>query len=62
MKIADLAVARQLDMIIHSYPQNVYWLVEVMVGVVLPIILLSILKVRQNRAGLFGTALLVIGG
>ncbi len=62
MKIADLAVARQLDMIIHSYPQNVYWLVEVIVGVVLPIILFSIPKVRQNRTGLFGTALLVIGG
>lgn len=62
MKIADLAVAGQLDMIVNSYPQNVYWLVEVIVGVVLPIILLSIPKVRQNRAGLFVTALLVIGG
>ncbi len=62
MKIADLAVAGQLDMIVNSYPQNVYWLVEVIVGVVLPIILLSIPKVRQNRGGLFGTALLVIGG
>ncbi|OGO03763.1 MAG: hypothetical protein A2Y72_04030 [Chloroflexi bacterium RBG_13_53_26] len=62
MKIADLAVAGQLDMIVNSYPQNVYWLVEVIVGVVLPIILFSIPKVRQNRAGLFGTALLVIGG
>jgi Ni/Fe-hydrogenase subunit HybB-like protein len=62
MKIADLAVAGQLDMIVNSYPQNVYWLVEVIVGVVLPIILFSIPKVRQNRAALFGTALLVIGG
>jgi Ni/Fe-hydrogenase subunit HybB-like protein len=62
MKIVDLAVAGELDLIINSYPQNVYWLVEVIVGVVLPIILFSIPKVRENRAGLFGTALLVIGG
>ncbi len=62
MKIVDLAVAGQLDLIINSYPQNVYWLVEVIVGVVLPIILFSIPKVRQNKVGLFGTALLVIGG
>jgi Ni/Fe-hydrogenase subunit HybB-like protein len=62
MKLADLAVAGQLDMIVNSYPQNVYWLIEVIVGVVLPIILLSIPKVRENRAGLFGSALLVIGG
>jgi len=62
MKLADLAVAGQLDMIANSYPQNVYWLIEVIVGVVLPIILLSIPKVRENRAGLFGSSLLVIGG
>ena len=62
MKLADLAVAGQLDMIANSYPQNVYWLIEVIVGVVLPIVLLSIPKVRENRASLFGSALLVIGG
>ncbi len=62
MKIADLAVAGQLDMIVNSYPQNVYWLVEVIVGVVLPIILFSIPSIRNSRAGLFGTALLVVGG
>lgn len=62
MKIVDVAVAGELDMIVNSYPQNVYWLVEVVVGVVLPIILLSIPKVRENRASLFGAALLVVGG
>jgi Ni/Fe-hydrogenase subunit HybB-like protein len=62
MKIVDVAVAGELDMIANSYPQNVYWLIEVIVGVVLPIILLSIPKVRENRAGLFGSALLVVGG
>lgn len=62
MKVADLAVAGQLDMIVKSHPQNVYWLVEVIVGVVLPIVLFSIPSVRRSRAGLFGTALLVVGG
>ncbi|MBM4444991.1 MAG: Ni/Fe-hydrogenase cytochrome b subunit [Chloroflexi bacterium] len=62
MKLADLAAAGQLDMIVNSYPQNVYWLAEVIVGVVLPMVLFSIPKIRNNRAGLFGTALLVIGG
>src|SRR4030042_595406 len=62
MKIVDVAVAGELDMIVNSYPQNVYWLVGVVAGVGLPIVLLSLPKVRENRAGLFGSALLVIGG
>ena len=62
MKVAAIAAAGNLDMIANHYPQNVYWLVEIIGGVVLPIILFSIPKVRQSRAGLFGSALLVICG
>ena len=61
MKLADLAVAGQFDLL-SEYPENAYWLAEVVGGVVLPMVLLSIRKVRENKWALFGSALLVIGG
>jgi len=61
MKLADLGVAGQFGLL-SEYPENVYWFVEVVGGVVLPMILLSMRKVRENKWALFGSALLVIGG
>ncbi len=61
MKLADLAVAGQFNLL-SNYPENVYWFAEVLGGVVLPMILLSMRKVRENKWALFGSALLVIGG
>jgi len=61
MKLVDLAVAGQFGLL-SEYPVNVYWLVEVIGGVVLPIILLSIPRIREHRWALFGSSLLVIGG
>jgi Ni/Fe-hydrogenase subunit HybB-like protein len=60
MRLADMAVAGHFGMIIHSYPQNIYWLIEIIGGVVLPIILFNIPKVQQSKRGMFITALLYI--
>jgi Ni/Fe-hydrogenase subunit HybB-like protein len=62
MKILDVAIAGDLGLIASSYPENVFWLVEVLLGVVLPMVLLSIPRIRENKWPLFGSALLVIGG
>ena len=60
MRLADMAVAGHFGMIIHSYPQNIYWLIEIVGGVVLPIILFNIPKVQQSKKGMFIAALLYI--
>ncbi len=60
MRLADMAVAGHFGMIIHSYPKNIYWLIEIIGGVVLPIILFNIPKVQQSKKGMFIAALLYI--
>jgi Ni/Fe-hydrogenase subunit HybB-like protein len=60
MRLADMAVAGHFGMIIHSYPQNIYWLIEIVGGVVLPIILFNIPKVQKSKKGMFIAALLYI--
>jgi Ni/Fe-hydrogenase subunit HybB-like protein len=55
-----MAVAGHFGMIIHSYPQNIYWLIEIIGGVVLPIILFNIPKVQKSKKGMFIAALLYI--
>jgi Ni/Fe-hydrogenase subunit HybB-like protein len=60
MRLADMAVAGHFGMIIHSYPQNIYWLIEIIGGVVLPIVLFNIPKVQKSKKGMFIAALLYI--
>jgi Ni/Fe-hydrogenase subunit HybB-like protein len=60
MRLADMAVAGHFGMIIDSYPQNIYWLIEIVGGVVLPIILFNIPKVQKSKKGMFIAALLYI--
>lgn len=60
MRLADLAVAGQFGMLFNRYPQNIYWWIEILGGVVLPIILFNIPKVQQSRKGMFTAALLYI--
>lgn len=62
MRIADVAIGGKVGLLASSYPENVFWLVEILLGVALPMVLLSIPKIRENRWPLFGSALLVIGG
>jgi len=60
MRLADLAVAGQLGMLFTRYPQNIYWWIEIGLGVVLPIILFNIPKVQQSGKGMFIAAVLYI--
>jgi Ni/Fe-hydrogenase subunit HybB-like protein len=62
LRIAELVVSGELGMIFSETPLNILWWVEILGGVVLPIILFSRVSVRESKAKLFGAALLVVGG
>jgi Ni/Fe-hydrogenase subunit HybB-like protein len=62
VKLADLLVAGEFGLIFTSGVYSVVWLVEVTIGVVIPLILFSLASVRRNRAALFISALLVVVG
>ncbi|MBN1374649.1 MAG: Ni/Fe-hydrogenase cytochrome b subunit [Dehalococcoidia bacterium] len=62
IKLADLIVTGEIGLIFTAYPQNLLWWGEVIIGVILPIILLSISRVRQSRSGVFWSAVLVVLG
>ncbi len=62
MKVADLVVRGDIGLIFSASPQNLLWWGEIIIGVILPIILLSMPKVRQSRNGVFSSALLVVVG
>jgi len=62
LKLVDLTSAGELGLLFTGYPQNLLWWAEIIIGVVLPIVLLSMPGVRQNRSGVFGSAALVVIG
>lgn len=62
LRLVDLLLARELDLLFDVTPQNLLFLVEVIGGVILPIVLFSMESVRQSRSRLFWSAMLVVGG
>jgi Ni/Fe-hydrogenase subunit HybB-like protein len=62
VKLGDLLLAGELDLLFTETPQNLLWWVEIVGGVILPIILFSLQSVRQSRTKLFWGAALVVGG
>ena len=62
LKLGDLAVSKQLDLIYADNSKTILWWVEVIVGVVLPIVFLSRASVRRSRTKIFLCALLVVAG
>jgi Ni/Fe-hydrogenase subunit HybB-like protein len=62
IKLTDLIVRGEIALVFSAYPQNILWWGEIIIGVILPIVLFSIPGVRQNRKGLFWSAVLVILG
>lgn len=62
LKVEDVAFAGQLGAVFSFDAQSVWFLVELLIGVVLPIILFALPRVRNSERGLLGTALLVTMG
>jgi len=62
MKIADLSTRGMFPLLIEPRTETyLYWL-EMTVGVLAPLLLFSFEKIRNNRKGLFGGAILIILG
>jgi Ni/Fe-hydrogenase subunit HybB-like protein len=62
LKLGELLLTEELDLLFTSGPYSVLYLVELTIGVVIPIILFSIKKVRLSRSGSLIAALFVIAG
>ena len=62
LKLVDLTARGDIGLIFSAYPQNLLWWGEIIIGVILPIILLSMPSVRQSRGGVFWSAVLVVMG
>jgi Ni/Fe-hydrogenase subunit HybB-like protein len=62
VKLGDLLVAGELGLIFSSGLYSVLFLVEVVGGVILPLVLFALPTVRGSRTALFWSALLVILG
>lgn len=62
VKMGDLFVRGAHRFLLDGNMQSVSFLVEVLLGVVLPFVLLLTPSVRHSRRGLFITACLIIGG
>jgi Ni/Fe-hydrogenase subunit HybB-like protein len=62
IKIGSLIVAGKLGLILGHSNVTILWWIEVLFGVVLPIVLLSRPRVRLSRPLLLFSALLVVGG
>ena len=62
IKLVDLMARGDIGLIFSAYPQNLLWWGEIIIGVILPMILLSRPKIRLNRSGVFWSAVLVVVG
>lgn len=62
LKLTDLIVANEIRLLFTSFPYNILWWGEIIIGVILPIILFSMPFVRKSRSLIFGTAILVVLG
>ncbi len=62
LKVGDLFVRGAHRFLVDANTQSISFLVEVLLGVVLPFALLLTPSVRQSRRGLFLSACLIIGG
>lgn len=62
VKIGDLTIREAWPLVFEGSLQSFMFIIELLLGVVVPIILLSIPKIRKTAAGLFTAASLVIFG
>jgi len=62
LKLVDLTARGSVGLIFTAYPLNLLWWGEIIIGVVAPIVLLSMPNVRQSSRKVFWSAVLVIVG
>jgi Ni/Fe-hydrogenase subunit HybB-like protein len=62
MKIGDLAYAGELGLTLQPGRLTIHWWIEILGGVVVPMIILAIPTLRRKHAWLFTSATLVIAG
>ncbi|MGQ9715462.1 MAG: NrfD/PsrC family molybdoenzyme membrane anchor subunit [Anaerolineae bacterium] len=62
LQVIDLLVAGEFGLMLEGSVRSTLFLVEMVLGVLLPAVLFAIPGVRQSAAGLFWGALLVVGG
>jgi Ni/Fe-hydrogenase subunit HybB-like protein len=62
LRLGDLLLARELNLLFDVTPLKLLFLVEVIGGAILPMVLFSMESVRQSRTKLFWSAMLVVGG
>lgn len=62
MKLVDLKDRDVLGLLLIPRPETYFYWAEIVVGIVTPIVLFSIRKVRENTTGLFGGATCIILG
>ncbi len=61
-KIVTLAIAGNLGLIATAMPQNLLWLAEVVIGIIIPMVIFVVPSLRNNRKLVWTGALLVVLG
>lgn len=62
LKLVDLTSRGNIGLIFSAYPINLLWWAEIIIGVIIPIILFSMPRVRQSTNKLFWSSVCVIFG
>jgi Ni/Fe-hydrogenase subunit HybB-like protein len=62
IKILDLIIAQEIGLLFSAGHYSLLWWGEILIGVIIPMILLSIPAVRNNRMAVFWSASLIIAG
>ncbi len=62
LKLGDLVLAGEIGLIFTAYPYNIYWWIEILVGIVAPMILFNLKSIRKSDTKLFWVAVLVVLG
>jgi len=62
LKLTDLTARGDIGLVFTSFPMNLLWWAEIIIGSVLPIILLTNPAVKRSRTAIFWSATLVIAG
>jgi Ni/Fe-hydrogenase subunit HybB-like protein len=62
LKLATLAMTGNFGLVFTAMPQNLLWWAEMLIGVIVPLIMLAMPAIRNNRNGVFTAALMVVLG